>query len=811
MKKIFLNIKNQLIICFALLTFVSLLVSGLFVSSEVGNQVKNDYVDSLNNNIQQIESVIENYMVSINHMDEFISTNTNIFENLDKKISSYIDINHNVMPSINNMSMDEKNIYNELLSIKENNSFIDIIAIGSKNGGFIEYPLSEINTSYDPRQEKWYNDAVKLDIMENQGEIFIGEDNCLKKEISRPLIFDKEVLGVVKVQIDLSYLINLIKNIDLHDNEKIILVDKNGTIIGTSFSEFSILDNISNYFKNENKSTDVKIDGINYKIYNEELDALAPLFEWKIIALWNENQLNIGVVSINKIFFVAIIIATFLSILVTIIITNKIFKPMDQLTEHIQHIGNGHFDKEINTKFIKYKDEVGEIARSTSKMQESLKEMIEKNEFLAYHDNLTGLPNRINFLEKLEQFIKRKTNGAVFLLDIDNFKNINDALGHGMGDSLLKQISDRLKSIVNENIFISRFGGDEFLVVVSGTGEFEVVDSYAKKIYETCQYPFILDGESTFINFSMGVTFYPKDSNNVEQLLMNADTAMYKAKSNGKRRYVYFDSKMKEEIQSKKEIEETIRWALKTNNLNLNYQPQIDTNTGSISGFEALLRIKNNKYRPDIFIPVAEECGLIVDVGRWVIKETLLQMVKWREMGYDLKPIAINFSCIQLRDNKYIDYLVEKLNEYHISSEYIEIEITESVLLKHDEKTIDFLGKLKENGFKIALDDFGTGYSSLNYLTYIPVDRVKLDKSLIEKFITIGNADVIESLIALIHSLGLEVVAEGVESGEKAQILINHGCDYIQGYLYSRPEDGETISEIYNSCFFEYEQTTLRM
>jgi EAL domain-containing protein (putative c-di-GMP-specific phosphodiesterase class I) len=282
---------------------------------------------------------------------------------------------------------------------------------------------------------------------------------------------------------------------------------------------------------------------------------------------------------------------------------------------------------------------------------------------------------------------------------------------------------------------------------------------------------------------------------------MNADTAMYKVKRGGKNSCIYYHEDMKNEIKSKREIESILRHALKHNEFTIYYQPQVDVQTGLIVSFEALLRLKRYSIGPGVFIPIAEETGHIIEIGRWVAREVIKQLADWQRKGFPPKPVAINYSGKQLRDKEYINYVRQLLNDYNMKEEYIEIEITEGILLENDVQTIEFLGELKKYGFKIALDDFGTGYSSLNYLTYLPVNKIKLDKSINDKFLELDNNKVMESLISLAHSLNLTITAEGIEDWDKFLKLMQSNCDYIQGYLFSKPLIASEVEGVYNKNF----------
>nr|WP_320026237.1 ABC transporter substrate binding protein [uncultured Acetobacterium sp.] len=442
------------------------------------------------------------------------------------------------------------------------------------------------------------------------------------------------------------------------------------------------------------------------------------------------------------------------------------------------------------------------ILMDTTKM----KEQEDYIKYLATHDYLTKLPNRLNFLNQLSNELDDGKSGAVFLFDIDNFKGINDTQGHVYGDELLKIIAERLKNNVDKKMFAARLGGDEFLILIKNTNNHQEINTYAKKVIAIFDESFRLERKENYISISMGVTCFPEDSVDIDQLIMHADTAMYSVKHSDKNNYAFYQNDMKKDIDSRVRIEEILRNALKNDGFKLVYQPQVDLKTGMIDGFEALLRLKEHAIRPDQFIPIAEETGLIIKIGRWVTKEAVEQFVRWRDKGLGEKKIAINYSSKQLKDKDYVKYLENLLDENKVKTELIEIEITESILLENNKITMDFLHELKTAGFKIALDDFGTGYSSLHYLTYIPVDKVKLDKSINDKFLNLENNKVMGSLIFLAHSLNLKITAEGVEVWGKYLRLKDGGCDYIQGYLFSKPLAPEEVEKVYSQNFIEAAQ-----
>lgn len=475
-----------------------------------------------------------------------------------------------------------------------------------------------------------------------------------------------------------------------------------------------------------------------------------------------------------------------------------------QLKEHQEELEASN--EEISATYQQLAASDEELRAQYDEIQnytEKLEDLKGKLEHIAYHDSLTNLPNRRKFIEKLEEEISENKFGAVILLDLDNFKGINDTLGHSYGDKVLKKVAEELEYIKDEKMFVSRFGGDEFFVLIEGEKDIALIKNYAKQIINIFKNKLTIEGQETYITCSIGITMYPFDSHEVSQLLMNADMAMYKVKNAGKNNYMFFNEEMTEKLQEKIKVEWILREAIKKDELKLLYQPQVCTFTGRVVGFEALLRLKNSPISPGRFIPVAEETGIIIGIGRWVTQEAINQIATWKKKGLAIKPISINFSAKQLNDLNYIEFLENTLKEMDVEAKYIDVEITESIFLERKEETIVFINKLKALGVKIALDDFGTGYSSLSYLTFLPVDKIKLDKSLNDKFLQLEDVKVMDSLVSLANSLNLEVVAEGIEDVAQYERLKVAGCNYIQGYLFSKPLEAEEAEKIYHDNFLD--------
>jgi diguanylate cyclase (GGDEF)-like protein len=422
------------------------------------------------------------------------------------------------------------------------------------------------------------------------------------------------------------------------------------------------------------------------------------------------------------------------------------------------------------------------------------KEQEKQIEKLAYYDYLTNLPNRSSFYIKLDKLIIERKAVAIMLLDLNDFKYINDTRGHVFGDKLLMSVSKELVDISSEDIYISRFGGDEFLLMIE-SDDLAIISKSATRIISRFDYEFLVGDENINIGASMGISYYPKDDETIEGLIGKADMAMYAAKDKQKNNYVYYSEKMLKDILEKDEIEKILREAIKNDGFKLLYQPLINTDTKEIISFEALIRLKEHYLSPDKFIKVAEEKNLINKIGRWVIKEAVSQIAQWQKKGSIIKPVSVNLSVKQMKDENFIEYLEDILNEYQVDSKYIHIEITESLLIEDENKAKDFMDKLKTIGTKILIDDFGSGYTSIQYLGLFPVHIVKFDKLLIDKYLNEENKSVISYLILMAKELDLEVVAEGVETLEQYEMLKELNCDYIQGYFFSRPLEKDDIEQ----------------
>ena len=421
---------------------------------------------------------------------------------------------------------------------------------------------------------------------------------------------------------------------------------------------------------------------------------------------------------------------------------------------------------------------------------------------IAHYDHLTGLANRAMFMDRIAQFLsaatRHKLTAVIFFIDLDKFKDVNDTLGHDAGDEVLKQTASRLLKILRKEDVVARFSGDEFAILLLNekTHEKAIFSAtlIAEKIIKSLAQNYFVQRRELFVGSSVGISIFPEDGISAEQLLKHADMAMYEAKNAGRNNYQFYKKEFSEATQDRLALENDLRKAIKKGELQLFYQPQCDPSCEAITGAEVLIRWfydphgKNKLISPEIFVPIAEESGLIIDIGIWILEASCRQFKKWLEAGLSIPQISVNVSARQFMDPEFTQHVDSALVKADLDPKHLELEITESMLIGDLNKIELQLIRLKKMGIKIALDDFGTGYSSLSYLQKFPIDILKIDQSFIKE-LTMGSkeASIATAIIEMGHSLQQKIVAEGVENETQLMFLKNRNCDYIQGYYFSKP------------------------
>jgi diguanylate cyclase (GGDEF)-like protein/PAS domain S-box-containing protein len=434
---------------------------------------------------------------------------------------------------------------------------------------------------------------------------------------------------------------------------------------------------------------------------------------------------------------------------------------------------------------------------------------------LAYYDTLTGLPNRLLFHEQIDLALKyacaKNKKLAVLFLDLDRFKKINDTLGHSVGDSLLQEVAERLRHCVrdsdavlypvgDEKLELARLGGDEFTLLLTDLAKVEDASIVAGRVIDSLNRPFLLQGREIVITPSIGISVFPADGEDIDTLLKHADTAMYNAKEDGRNNFKFYDKTMNVRSMEKLGLENDLRLAIERHELSLHYQPQVDMRTGVIVGVEALLRWTHKLHGfipPTDFIPLAEELGLMLTIGEWVLQKACEQKKLWNDIGFTALRIAVNVSSQQFRDGELPHTIQRILQSTGIHSSTLEVELTESLIMQNAESAISALNDIKAMGVYISVDDFGTGYSSLSYLHRFPLDTLKVDRSFVKDIDTdLYDRAIAKTIITMAHSLNLNVIAEGVETEEQLAILNGFNCEQMQGYLFSKPLPAAEITAL---------------
>ncbi len=418
----------------------------------------------------------------------------------------------------------------------------------------------------------------------------------------------------------------------------------------------------------------------------------------------------------------------------------------------------------------------------------------EKLDYVVYHDSLTGLPNRMLFLDRLGQAVIAANHDheqlAVLAIDVDHFKRINDTLGHSSGDKLLQSMASRISEVLYDTDTVTRDGGDEFLVLITGLKRPAQALAVADKVFSIFQNAFFVDGHELFMTCSVGISIYPTDGFDIDSLLKNADTAMNRAKDQGRNNYQLYTPTMNDKALRKLKLENQLRHALKREELRIHYQPQVSIKTNHITGMEALLRWNHpelGNVSPAEFIPLAEDSGLIVPIGEWVLTKVCAQVKEWEEMGLLNLRVCVNMSARQFRQKNFAEGVIAIIHESHIKPESIEFELTEGTIMKDWDETIAAMNQIKAHGMRISIDDFGTGYSSLSRLKKLPLDAIKIDQSFVRDIPDdLDDSAIAEAIISMGNSMNLEVIAEGVETDAQLSFLRNKGCGVMQGFLFSR-------------------------
>ncbi|MCD4688923.1 MAG: EAL domain-containing protein [Desulfuromonadaceae bacterium] len=485
-----------------------------------------------------------------------------------------------------------------------------------------------------------------------------------------------------------------------------------------------------------------------------------------------------------------------------------ISQPIEQLATAMRAVSKER-NYERRVKMAR-KDELGSLIEDFNEMlgqiqlrDQELQHKQTRLDYLAHHDTLTGLPNRLLFHDRLSHAISKAKRLnyplALLFLDLDRFKNINDSLGHEVGDQVLRQVAKRLETLVRDSDTLARLGGDEFVIALEQTKEARDVTIVAKKILESLSEALQVGPNELYVTTSIGISLFPTDGEDVESLMKSADVAMYRAKECGRNLFQFFTMDMNERVREALFMENNLRKALDNQEMALYYQPQVEMSSGKLIGMEALIRWHHPQLGiipPLKFIPMAEDTGLIIPIGKWVLGTACRQTQQWQEAGYPPCKVAVNISPKQFRHSDLVETVAAALKDSGLDPQFLELEITESVLMEDMEQSIATMEKLKAMGITLAIDDFGTGYSSLSCLSKFPLSKLKIDKSFVQNIAELSeNNAIAEGIIALAKALHLEVIAEGIEGERQIDFLQSKGCKQGQGYYFSRPMPADAFEQ----------------
>lgn len=550
---------------------------------------------------------------------------------------------------------------------------------------------------------------------------------------------------------------------------------------------------LSRYFADKEKT--VKPKKIAYKISRSYIiiSILWILLSDKIVEYTTRDKEMITLISMTKGWLFVILTGIMIYYLIYSSL-KRIQAAETELIKSYQELSATH--EELEAAYEEIMASEDELRNQYDRLEESRRKLIKSEEnlqYLAYHDSLTGLRNRLSLNKHLSAFIQEESEkkGVLFFIDSDNFKLINDSLGHSLGDQLLIEIGKRIHSFCKKDSHVYRLGGDEFVVFVEMIESEQQIREIAQHIIRTLKEPFYIQGSLIHMTVSIGISIYPNHGSSVDQLLKNADIAMFKAKEQGRNRFVFYSDMMNQVLVERMEIEKYLHTALENNEFTLFYQPQIDIILGKISGFEALLRWNNPNLgfvSPQKFIQIAEDTHLIKPIGEWVLKTACSFLKNIHSQGYHDYTISVNISVLQLIQEDFVDTVMQILESTELAPHFLELEITESVLVESFDTMVAKLQILKEKGIHIALDDFGKGYSSLSYLKQLPITSLKIDKCFIDDIaFESKSSKLIGAIVAMGRDMELCVIAEGVETEQQLAFLKEYQCNEIQGYLFSKP------------------------
>ena len=639
-------------------------------------------------------------------------------------------------------------------------------------------------------------------------DVLLSDNNEPILAICIPLIDERGKLErVVSLTLNLNenrFLRTLFQNVELGAGGYVYILDRNGRILShpdKSYIGSEVVDKEAGeaLIKDKRGGSAQVTTPQGREMYASY--SYASELGWGIVAQVSVEETMMAFYAFRKsLYILSVLMFIPLSVL-TFLYARQIIRPLRNLYVAVDQVAKGDYEQYLD---VSDKTEIGRISHRFNEMIRFIREAKDKIQYQALHDPLTGLPNRVflqeRLMRKIEEARENDQQVAVMFLDLDRFKSINDTLGHSVGDRCLKEVATRIESCLRKGDLLARVGGDEFVALLPGFTSFDEVRHIPRQILSVFEAPFVIDGLELYMTTSIGIALFPDDGADLESLIKNADLAMYRAKEHGRNNYQMHTAAMNSAAAERMTIETSLRKALERGEFQLYYQPKVDLQTHRVVGMEALIRWIHPEWgmvSPAKFIPVAEDTGLIVPIGEWVMRTACAQNKRWQNEGWPPLRVSVNLSPLQFQRPHLAEQVADVLAETGLDAEWLEIEITESLLMQNTEAIIATLEELKELGVHLSIDDFGTGYSSLSYLERFPIDSLKIDQSFVRPIQDEdSDALIAKAIISLGHSLNLEVIAEGVETVGQLEFLRAQNCDTVQGYLFSKPIPPEEFLEV---------------
>ncbi|MEB3308801.1 MAG: EAL domain-containing protein [Snowella sp.] len=677
---------------------------------------------------------------------------------------------------------------------------------------------------YDPRLRPWYRTAIAAKGA-TWSPVYVWFDGS-KIAIDAVLPVQDtqgQTLGVIDTPIPLSNISQFLRQLQISPGGQSFILDHTGKIVASSHfdplfqtpnaslnildaqhSTVEVIQKTATYLINEFGGLSKVKSPLSFSFQNQDhrqFVRVVPFndhrgLNWLICVVIPEADFMEPIWANSRLTLLIAILALFIAIMVGIITAQWITDPIIEINQASKAIAEGKLDQQVN---LGYKNEIGDLANSFNQMATKLKQVFRELEFKTLHDHLTGLPNRVQLMKRLREALTRSQTYpypifALFFLDLDDFKVVNDSLGHLVGDELLKQVSHRLGTCVRPSDCVARFGGDEFVILVENINNIADVIKIAQRILTQLNHPFTLEHHQIFSSTSIGITISTMGYSQPEEVLRDADIAMYSAKQSDKGRYQIMTTAMQVTAIQRFKLEHELRDALKNEEFCLFYQPIICLATGQLAGFEALIRWQHPVHgliSPGEFIPLAEEIGLIKALDLWALQAACEQMHQWQLQFPRSSPhsfmMSVNFSPIELMQRNIVEIVTNIIRRYHFKQWYLKLEITENSLIDTLVQ-IKVLQELKNLNIKLSLDDFGTGYSSLSRLHRFPIDTLKIDRSFVNRIHSEAEGEsIVNAIITLAHNLKMDVIAEGIETVLERDTLKALGCEFGQGYLFAKP------------------------